>query len=193
MGLFEELDAPDRAGQEICRAELRALHATIDLEVARLAARHRARMRCTIGCNACCADDLTVTSIEADRIRSAHPDLLARGRPHAPGACAFLDEKGACRIYADRPSVCRSQGLPLRALVENELDEIEERRDICPVNLAGGPPVDVLREDDCWLVGPAELKLRSLDDRFVAAAGGGRGSRDDADERVPLRSLFARD
>ena len=30
------------------------------------------------------------------------------------GACAFLDGEGGCRVYPDRPYVCRTQGLPLR-------------------------------------------------------------------------------
>ena len=41
------------------------------------------------------------------------PEVL-RSEPHPPGACAMLDADGACRVYAARPYVCRTQGLPLR-------------------------------------------------------------------------------
>lgn len=193
------------AEREAALAALRALHAEIDREAARLAGRHAARLRCGRGCAGCCVDDLTVAPVEAERIRRAHPELLATGTPHAPGACAFLDEQGACRVYADRPAVCRSQGLPLRFFYEDEAGEVVERRDICPLNVPGGPPLDQLEEDDCWLIGPHELRLGALAGRFRGADAMARGS--DADrsvvddaaaadaadaERVALRSLFAR-
>jgi Fe-S-cluster containining protein len=162
-------------------AALVALHDEIDREAAALAVVHGARLQCRRGCHACCVDDLTVTRIEAERIRRVHPALLAEGRPHPAGACAFLDDEGACRIYAERPSVCRSQGLPLRMFFEDEAGEIEERRDICPLNLEGGPPLAALPEEQLWLVGIHELRLAAIDE----AAGG-------SDEtRIPLRELFA--
>lgn len=159
------------------------LHARIDREARALAAVHGNRLQCRRGCHGCCVDELTVTRIEAERIRRAQPELLAQGRPHPKGACAFLDEEGACRIYAERPAVCRSQGLPLRMLFEDEMGEIEERRDVCPLNLDGGPPLDALPEDALWLVGIHELQLASIDE----AAGGSDGT------RVALRDLFRMD
>lgn len=168
-------------GSDEALEELDRLHAEIDRESAALGLLHRDRLQCRRGCHACCVDELTVTRIEAERIRRAHPALLAAGRPHAPGACAFLDDDGACRIYAERPAVCRSQGLPLRLFFEDEAGEIEERRDICPLNLEGGPPLDALPEEHLWLVGIHELRLAAIDE----AAGGSD------DTRVALRDLFA--
>mgnify|MGYP002634334738 FL=1 len=159
-----------------------ALHREIDREADRLSNRHGERLQCGRGCSACCLDDLTVTTIEAERIRNSHPELIAQGTPRAPGGCAFLDDTGACRVYEDRPSVCRTQGLPLRVFGEDEDEEIFEHRDICSLNLDGGPPLDSLDEDDCWLVGPFDLRLAALDESF----GG------DDESRVALRSLFAR-
>jgi len=160
--------------------DLRELHGEIDRAASRLADTHADRLQCRRGCSACCVDDLTVTTVEAERIRAAHPDLLLHGEPHPVGACAFLDAHGACRVYPDRPYVCRTQGLPLRILFENEAGEIEERRDICPLNLEGGPALESLDEDDCWLIGPFELKIRRLDERRT---GGDR-------RRISLRGLF---
>ena len=113
--------------------------------------------------------------MEAERIRRAHPELLRAGRPHPPGACALLGDAGECRVYADRPYVCRTQGLPLRWLEEAGV----EQRDICPLN-AEGEPLETLPEADCWTLGPSEERLR----RIQAAADGG------ALRRVALRSLF---
>lgn len=162
--------------------DLRALHADIDQAAARLEDLHRNRLQCGRGCSACCLDELTVRAVEAERIRVSHPDLLREGTPGPRGSCAFLDADGACRVYADRPSVCRSQGLPLRVLFETEAGEIEEHRDICSLNLEGGPPLEGLGEEACWLVGPYELRLEAIDEAF----GGPDAS------RVSLRRLFQR-
>jgi hypothetical protein len=156
---------------------LRALHDEVDRAAAALAERHRARLRCGRGCHACCVDDLTVFEVEAERIRAGNSELLANGRPHPTGACAFLGDAGECRIYPDRPYVCRTQGLPLR-WVE---DDGAERRDICPLNEAGAP-LEALGADECWTLGPVEDRLR----RLQSVADGG------VLRRVALRSLFAR-
>ena len=174
-------DASGRAALEA----LRDLHAELDRAAEQVASRVAPRLQCARGCSACCLDDLTVAPVEAERIRVAAPALLEEGEPGPIGACAFLDADGACRVYADRPSVCRTQGLPLRVFYENDDDEIVEHRDICALNLDGGPPLDQLDEADCWLVGPHELKLAAIDDRFVDASGVGAA-------RVPLRTLFRR-
>jgi Fe-S-cluster containining protein len=166
---------------------LLALHGEIDEAAAEVAERLAGRLRCARGCSDCCVDDLRVWPIEAERIRRRHASLLREGDPHPVGGCAFLDDEGACRIYADRPSVCRSQGLPLRVIFEDERGEVAERRDICPLNLEGLPALDRLSEEDCWLVGPYELRLAALDARFS-----GRPPEDDGETtRVALRSLFS--
>ena len=159
---------------------LRDLHAEVDALAAGLARAHRARLHCARGCSGCCADDLTVLPIEAARIAAAHSELLAQAEPHPPGACAFLDAAGACRVYADRPYVCRTQGLPLRWLEEDEHDEIVEQRDICPLN-AEGPALSELPEEACWLIGPFEQRLLDAQDSVDPDA-----------QRVALRSLFLR-
>jgi Fe-S-cluster containining protein len=160
------------------KAAVERLHEEIDARAEALAQRHRGRLRCGRGCHACCVDGITVFEVEAERIRRNHAALLATGRPHSPGACAFLGDAGECRIYADRPYVCRTQGLPLRWL-EEDADEVVERRDICPLNEAG-EPLEALPEDACWTLGPCEERLRRLQE----AADGGKG------RRIALRAIF---
>jgi hypothetical protein len=175
------LDPPDPPDPADPREVVEDFYRRIDARARELAARHAARLSCRRGCSACCLDDLTVSPVEAERIRTHHAALLATAAPHPAGACAFLDAQGSCRIYAERPAVCRSQGLPLRVLFEDEDDEIVERRDICPLNEAGGPPIDSLDEQDCWLIGPFELELGQLEEaRFGEEV-----------PRVALRSLFS--
>jgi hypothetical protein len=105
-------------------------------------------------------DGLTVFEVEAEPIRRLYAELLATGAPHAEGACAFLDAGGSCRIYANRPYVCRTQGLPLR------WDDFRgghpvELRDICPLN-ESDTPVEDLPESSCWTLGPVEDELAHL-------------------------------
>src|SRR5690606_33746900 len=124
-----------------------------------------------------CVDDITLFEVEGARIRERHAELLARGEPHPPGACAFLDPEGAARIYPAHPYVCRTQGLPLRWL--DHQAEVE-RRDICDLNVPeGATPLTELAHEDCWTLGPAEHELRKLAEPTGLV-------------RVSLRSLFAR-
>lgn len=152
------------------------LHLAIDEAVRPIEEKNRARLRCGRGCSGCCVDDLTVFEVEAEAIVRRHPEVLTE-EPHGVGACAFLDREGACRIYASRPYVCRTQGLPLRWLE----DDGTERRDICALN-EEGPPIEELSADACWPIGPVETRLAALQ----AKVDGG------ALRRVPLRGLFAR-
>ena len=157
------------------------MHDEVDRRAAELAAVHGDRLQCKRGCAECCIDGVTVFEVEAERIRAEHPELLARGRPHAPGSCAFLDEEGACRIYASRPYVCRTQGLPLRWFDEDpESGEISELRDICVLNEEGGDPLPILQESACWTIGPYEDRLREIQEKTGTA------------RRVALRTLFVR-
>ncbi len=162
-------------------ASLCELHTLVDDAARELESLHRGRLVCRRGCTPCCRDGITVFELEAERIRRAAPELLASGIPHGEGACAFLDQDGACRIYADRPYVCRTQGLPLRWVDERDDGGIVESRDICPLNERGPPLVD-LPEEACWTLGPVETVLQAL----AAPPGGGEA------RRVALRELFAR-
>lgn len=164
---------------------LRTLHEDVDKKARELSARHAARMRCAKGCCDCCVDGLTVFEIEAERIRRRHPTLLGEGKPHLPGRCAFLDPGGACRIYDDRPYVCRTQGLPLRWIGEDGDGREAEFRDICPLNEPGGPPPEALMAAECWTIGPVEERLATAQASFEGAPAIGPGLR-----RIALRTLF---
>lgn len=161
---------------------LNSLYREIDVGAHQLAQIHEERLVCRRGCCMCCADDLTVFEVEAENIRQAHREFLASAVPRSVGACAFLDQEGACRIYEDRPYVCRTQGLPLRWLDEDDSGEFVEFRDICPLNDENKnvEPIEELPADECWSIGPVEERLARLQLQF----GNGQLT------RVPLRSLF---
>ena len=143
--------------------KLRVLHEEIDRQAAGLERRHAQRLVCRRGCHACCVDDITVFDIEAERIRRDFAKVLAEQRPHPVGACAFLDSEGACRVYAGRPYVCRTQGLPLRWLDDTDATRPVERRDICPLNDCESEPIEHLPAGDCWEIGPFESRMATLE------------------------------
>jgi uncharacterized protein len=164
--------------QEILQ-EVERLHQEIDLAAAKLVSLLGARLRCRPGCQACCMDGMTVFEVEAAIIRHHFPSLLLTGTPHPEGACAFLDQDGNCRIYAHRPYVCRTQGLPLRWIEEDEEGNLFEMRDICPEN-EEGEPVEQLPDELCWAIGPFEERLAGL--QMLVD--------NDSMRRASLRSLF---
>lgn len=155
------------------------LHALVEEATRPIADAHAGRLACRAGCAGCCQDELTVFEIEAEVIRRRHPQVLAEATPHPEGGCALLDEAGNCRVYDARPYVCRTQGLPLRWLDEDEEGETYEARDVCPLNLEG-VPLEELPADEMWTLGPFEQRLA---ERQAAETG--------APTRVALRSLFA--
>ncbi len=169
--------------------QLHILHTEVDTESARLRNNPAlsGKLQCRRGCTDCCIDDLTVFTIEAERIRIEHPEVL-KEKPGPLGQCAFLNGSGACRIYSARPYVCRTQGLPLRwfeAHTENDEDDFAdllldisaeaehelglaplsnmEHRDICPLNDTGTISPSSLKHDECWLLGPFEDQLQQLE------------------------------
>lgn len=155
------------------------LHGVVDELVAPLALVNGARLNCRPGCHDCCADALSVFEIEAAVIERHYTELLATGVANVEGGCAFLDDHGQCRVYAHRPYVCRTQGLPLRWLEQDEHGVASEVRDVCPLN-GEGPALEELSSDACWTLGPIEERLATRQ----AALDGGIG------RRLPLRSLF---
>ena len=181
------------------------IHAAVDAEAARLTALPAERLQGRRGCAMCCVDGIEVHEVEAERIRAHHGQLLRTGSAQAPGMCAFLSDEGACRIYADRPYVCRSQGLPLRWIDDgDDSHETEpvERRDICPLNEVG-PALESLPADHCWSLGWAEGALAQLQAEVSGVDPLGFDDDEDwgdddgavptgpAPGRVALRDLFA--
>lgn len=169
---------PGSKGPQLLK-DLREFYVHVDDLAGRLYQLHSQRLQCLLGCHCCCVDGITVFEVEGEYIRLKGKDLLEKGIPHPEGACAFLDESGKCRIYEDRPYVCRTQGLPLRWIEELEDGRIVEMRDICPLNDTG-TPIEDLPPEACWEIGPFEERLAGL--QFAALGGKG--------ERVALRKLF---
>jgi Fe-S-cluster containining protein len=98
----------------------RRLRDQVDQLVGRLETIHRDAIQCKQGCTHCCVN-LTVWPVEFFAIAE---DLGAAGiKPvfDPTAACGFLKD-GLCQIYAFRPIICRTHGLPL-VYLDDEQDE----------------------------------------------------------------------
>jgi Fe-S-cluster containining protein len=159
-------------------SRLDELHAKVDAFFARVEARHGDDMQCRTGCADCCRVRLTVTSVEAAAIRALVAGWPAARRRALAAAtdddaaedaaedrCAALDEAGRCRIYAARPIVCRSHGVPVR-MRRGQLPVIE----VCPRNFTRTEPAP-----DCVLDQTTLSALTLAIDREA----GGDGARKD--------------
>lgn len=105
---------------------------------ARVTERYPQSLACASGCSDCCQGGLSVTAVEAQAItvalRAMSPGqrdhvLTLAARPPGP-SCAALDAAGRCSIYAARPVVCRSHGVPLKLKSPGVLPIV----DCCPKN-----------------------------------------------------------
>jgi uncharacterized protein len=160
--------------KEYLLSQLQTFYKTLEKETTRLEKTHAERLQCKKGCAACCVDDITIFSIEAENIKTKNKAFFAKESPHALGKCAFLDQNEGCRIYKTRPYVCRTQGLPLRWIQEKI-----EYRDICPLN-ENDEPVEEIPSQHCFTFENYEEQLAILQIKFD---GGSL-------ERTMLRDLF---
>ncbi|MGZ3460898.1 MAG: YkgJ family cysteine cluster protein, partial [Archangium sp.] len=112
----------DKGTARAVRERYQELVAKVDAFFTRVQSRYGSAMQCKAGCTACCQVRLSVTALEAQVIReglATLPDeerarLAHRARHGAPGSCPALEADGRCALYAWRPLVCRSHGVPIR-------------------------------------------------------------------------------
>jgi Fe-S-cluster containining protein len=113
--------------------------------------KNQVHINCRKGCATCCYTDLSVFELEAEHIRDwfesldeDQKEILRKswqepqsGKKNIFGEmtspCTFLIDD-VCTIYEARPLICRTQGLLLK-YVENENIFL----DICPLNFSESP------------------------------------------------------
>lgn len=127
----------EMSSRAIRATHYRQLTEKVDVFFARVASREAAAMQCTSGCSDCCQYGLSATVAEAEavatvvaamteveRVALAHNIDRRQAAVAADGAdlrCVALSQAGRCMIYAGRPTVCRSHGVPVRMLDERSL------------------------------------------------------------------------
>lgn len=112
---------------------------------------------CKKGCSACCHTQVSVTKDEARLLATrveggVEINLLRLLRqaeaknsmseyfsiPYEERKCVFLDEEGACQVYEDRPSVCRTN------VVLGSADQCETKEEIKPTRLVKTQEADLV-------------------------------------------------
>jgi Fe-S-cluster containining protein len=112
---------------------------------------------CKEGCSACCHTQVSVTEDEANllvaRIKAGVEidknrldiQMKAENDPHAffklkyaDRRCIFLDEQGSCRVYQDRPAVCRTNA------VLGSADQCDTSFAIKPLRMVRTPKADMV-------------------------------------------------
>ncbi|MCB9574928.1 MAG: YkgJ family cysteine cluster protein [Kofleriaceae bacterium] len=164
------------------------LAARVDAFFARVAARHGADLRCAAGCDGCCRTRLTVTTVEADAVRGHVATLEAPARARlaevaarpvdaAAPRCAALDDDGRCLVYAARPLVCRSHGVPIRLRGGDGLPVVQA----CELNFTARGPAAA--DADCVLDQQTlSATLLAIDQLHAAATATPAGARHDLGE-----------
>lgn len=157
------------------------LAAKVDGFFAQAQARVGASMQCASGCADCCQGRLTVTSVEAAVILSGLASLddpqrsaiASRGATATDEKCAALDDHGRCSIYAWRPLVCRSHGVPVRVASDapSRLPVLE----VCPKNFTEG--LDTVGGENILDQTTLSTVLGALDAAYADSAGLKRGTR----------------
>lgn len=126
------------AGRDLLQ-NYRDLLAKVDLLCRRIGEEFGAHLACRPGCDGCCRH-ISLFPVEAVALAAALKELprgeAARIRGHAHeasphGACPLL-ENGRCLLYAARPIICRTHGLPLLTL-QNGARTVG----FCPLNFQG--------------------------------------------------------
>ncbi len=184
------------------RERLAELYAKVDAFFARAAARFPGPdgITCHAGCDDCCRRRFSVTALEAEVIAEglaalpagAREALAARAEGGDPAVCPALEAGGRCAIYASRPVICRSHGLPIRFRSPGSLPVV----DACPKNFASAHANDASDASDARDLGaiPAEhvldqvtlsTVLGALDAARAAEAGRAGGA------RVPIAAVLA--
>lgn len=112
---------------------------------------------CKKGCSACCHTQVSVTRDEAKLLATKVEEgveidlnrlLLQAGAKNTAKdyfalsyeqrKCVFLDEEGACQIYADRPSVCRTN------VVLGSAEQCDTKDEIKPTRLVKTQEADLV-------------------------------------------------
>lgn len=166
-----------------CIHNYRQLIDALDVEIARVTKLQSAALSCGPRCSSCCLA-FSVLPIEAGCLREAIAALpsvsrtrLKKNLQENPGRCPLLLDD-LCSIYATRPVICRTQGLPL-AYVDEERQTIEVSA--CPLNFPDGygfVPENLLFLDEF------NARLSELNRAWCLAQGL------PPDKRIPIRELI---
>jgi Fe-S-cluster containining protein len=154
----------------------------LDAEIARIGEMHAATLSCGPGCASCCLA-FSVLPIEAACLREAigalpltSQEQLDRNLAEDADRCPLLIDD-LCSVYAARPVICRTQGLPL-AYVDEEREAIEVSA--CKLNF---PDDYAFAPESLLFMDGFNGRLSELNSTWCRAQGLV------PDKRIPLREI----
>ena len=147
----------------------------------KLAAIHQQNMKCKKGCDQCCMD-LMVFPVEYYAIKEkikASGIQLPQASETKNSPCAFLLDH-LCSIYAVRPLICRTHGLPLLYMHEEDW-----HLNHCPINFDQVDD-DYFTFENTYPQDKYNSKLYLINKSFI------ENFNEEWDEktRIPLKNLF---
>lgn len=162
----------------------RALLKNIDERTDSLTTTHEKQMVCKKGCDKCCMA-ISVFPVEYYAIREALKEQLGTFTPAGTKdeeACLFLKDHN-CQIYAYRPIICRTHGLPI--LYFNETEEGYELS-LCELNFTD---FDFSQFDDqnTLMLDSFNSQLFQINSQFVEQFNEKSYG---VTDRIPLKNLF---
>ena len=163
------------------RERYRELAAKLDAFFERVQSRYGGAMQCRAGCSGCCRVRLSVTALEASVLREGlaqlpeaeRARLAERARRADTGACPALEADGRCAVYAWRPLVCRSHGVPVRFREPGGAASVSA----CELNFAQGAQLPEVASDCVLDQTTVSTVLGALDAAYADARGAPRGER----------------
>lgn len=145
------------------REQYNSLVSEVDLLVDALADRLQDHIRCAPGCSSCCRA-FSLCSLEASLLATLHRSVSSVSLPRVDDRCRLLvDDR--CSIYAHRPLICRTQGLPI-----GYVDELHKQVEVsaCPLNFAENHSFTV---DDLLFLDPYNFRLADLNRHYCQDNG----------------------
>lgn len=148
----------------------RALLAKVDELVAVITTKYDEHLACHAGCDSCCRH-LSLSLVEGAALAVALHELPRNQMNHVreragntavDDPCPLL-ENGLCVLYAARPVICRTHGLPI-LIIDGEA----KRVDFCPHNFRG---VESLPGDAMIDLERLNTTLAAINALFITASG----------------------
>ena len=153
-----------------------------DINCGRLAKIHGRQITCKKGCSSCCVN-LSVFPVEFESIRKEMENDgfdISSVLFDENAACGFL-KNNLCQIYKYRPVICRTHGIPVAFLNDDNPLETFKEVSFCELNFN-----DFDEDEGIVFSDDNTLDLDELNTAFFKI---NRQFCDDTDKRVPLKDL----
>ena len=143
--------------------DYRKLIAEVDQSVKDLSELHKNHMLCKKGCDLCCMD-YSVLPVEYMAIKEALKAKQVDIHGSVDGSCIFL-KNHECQIYKSRPIICRTHGLPLLFMNDDQWE-----LSACELNFTEFDDEE-FKEENTFPQDTYNSKLFMINKRFIERSG----------------------